>query len=349
MGKFWLEDKVATKEDQQGSGYAHIHNDFFKEIYKNPVFFKEILALSFTDEEIEEFDLASLHFKESEAKNVSGKSRRADFVVSVKLKKKAAGDETVTIYVVLEFKSQNMTKVILQIMEYYTELCRRTGGVVIPLILMCCKDENFEPPRDYLSWVFRGGEIPAAVHRLSHLIPNFFCRVVNLHKIPLKRIWEKAKSTGVVVYGVRRFWQAGKDDVAIMVKKSRLIPAEHKGVVMIPLTDYYANTDKGLGLTEFDRVDRECWPDLNEEERLMPTLEFSLDKAKNLGLKQGMEKGMEQGMEQGMEKGMEKGQWRNQVAVAARMLARGMSDEQIRDVLQLSAKELADIKQELKN
>ena len=64
----------------------------------------------------------------------------------------------------------------------------------------------------------------------------------------------------------------------------------------------------------------------------MPTIEFSLDKAEKRGIEQGLTEGIEQ----------------KQRDAAERMLARGMPDDQICDVLQLSAKELADIKRELK-
>ena len=119
----------------------------------------------------------------------------------------------------------------------------------------------------------------------------------------------------------------------MLLEKARQITPEHKGIVMIPLIDYYEHTDMGFGRKEFDRIERERWPNLHEKERFMPTIEFSLDKAEERGLKQGIEQGIE----------------RKQRAVVERMLARGMSDDQICDVLQLSAKELADTKSKLKS
>ncbi len=146
---------------------GHPHDAIFQKIYKNKEFVQEIVALSFTEAELEVLDLTRVRIDESEARDIAGKSRRPDFVVSVDLKGDA-GEPPLTICIVFEFKAHRVNDVLLQIKEYHTELCRRTGGIVIPIVLLCCEDENFAPPSDYNSWVFRNrrGEIPAAVQSL---------------------------------------------------------------------------------------------------------------------------------------------------------------------------------------
>ena len=328
---------------------GHPHDAVFQKIYKNKEFVKEIVAIAFDEEDLQRLDLSSASIKESAARNIAGKSRRPDLVISIDLKG-GMDEPPVTICIVFEFKAHRAHDVILQIKEYHTELCHRTGGIVIPIVLLCCKDENFDPPSDYNSWVFRDrkGETPVAVQAFSHLNPNFFCRIINLHKLPAS-VLRRAKSTAVVIEAIRRFLKATEDDVALLLEKARQIPAEHKGIVMIPLIDYYEHTDKGFSRKEFDRIEREHWPNLHEKERLMPTIEFSLDQAEERGIELGRTEGIELGRTEGIGLGRTEGIEQKQRDVAARMLARGMSDEQIRDVLQLSAKELAAIKQELNN
>ena len=63
----------------------------------------------------------------------------------------------------------------------------------------------------------------------------------------------------------------------------------------------------------------------------MPTIYFGLERAEQRGIKQGMQQGMQQ----------------NQAKVAARMLAKGKSDAEICELLQLKKKELAKLKKEL--
>ncbi len=53
------------------------------------------------------------------------------------------------------------------------------------------------------------------------------------------------------------------------------------------------------------------------------------------GMKQGMEKGMKQGMEKGMKQGMEKGKHETNTETAQRLLAMGLSAEQVAKATQL--------------
>ena len=53
------------------------------------------------------------------------------------------------------------------------------------------------------------------------------------------------------------------------------------------------------------------------------------------GMKQGMEKGMKQGMEKGMKQGMEKGKHEANTETAQRLLAMGLSAEQVSKATQL--------------
>ena len=61
----------------------------------------------------------------------------------------------------------------------------------------------------------------------------------------------------------------------------------------------------------------------------MPTIDFGLERAERLGIEKGIEKKCQEAV--------------------TRMLTRGIPDEQIQDVLQLTAKELNNIKRQLKN
>ena len=79
--------------------------------------------------------------------------------------------------------------------------------------------------------------------------------------------------------------------------------------------------------------------------RVENVFEFSVDRAERLALEKGREQGIEQGIERGIERGIEK---KCHEAVN-RMLTRGMPEEQILDVLQLSVEQLEKIKRQIKN
>ena len=246
------------------------------------------------------------------------------------------GEQPVTIYIILEHKSFRDPDVLLQIMEYHIELCRRKRGIVIPIVLLCCEDKSFEIPKDYLSWIFKGKKIPESVRSLSRSIPDFFCNVIDIRRIPLNRIWEQAKSTGIILYGMRKFWQADREDIIKILQKSRLIPPEDMEVVLHILTDYYEYTDKKFGREEFDRIEREHWPQLEEEKRIMPTIEFTIDKAEKRGVRKGIEQGRLEGRQEG------------RLETARRMLEANMSDADVCKLTGLTKQELAQLKQKVK-
>ena len=92
---------------------GHPHDDIFHKIYKNKKFVKEIVVIAFDECDLQKLDLSSVTIMESEARDVAGKSRRPDLVISVNLK----GDESepaVTICIVFEFKAHRAHDVIMQ-------------------------------------------------------------------------------------------------------------------------------------------------------------------------------------------------------------------------------------------
>ena len=61
----------------------------------------------------------------------------------------------------------------------------------------------------------------------------------------------------------------------------------------------------------------------------------SVDTAKREGIAEGMEKGMKEGMEKGMEKGRAEGKHETNTETAQRLLAMGLSAEQVSKATQL--------------
>ena len=109
----------------------------------------EIFKVIFSAEVFALFNWTTLEVEESSSTDTGGKERRADLILAVKLQDEEDGGEPVTISIILEHKGFRDPDVILQIMDYYTELCRRTRGVVIPIVLLCCEDKDFKIPKDY--------------------------------------------------------------------------------------------------------------------------------------------------------------------------------------------------------
>ena len=73
------------------------------------------------------------------------------------------------------------------------------------------------------------------------------------------------------------------------------------------------------------------YPHLQEGGWIVPDTAFGIEGAEQRGMRRGMQRGIEKKCHEAV----------------ARMLTHGMPDEQIQDVLQLTAKELAQIKRNL--
>ena len=123
-------------------------------------------------------------------------------------------------------------------------------------------------------------------------------------------------------------WDANDDTLALILEKARRLTRAEAVNLLAALRDYYHSADNSIDRQDFARVERERWPDLKEEEKLMPTIDFGFERAERRGREQGIEK--------------------NRREAVTRMLTRGMPEEQILDVLQLTAEQLEKIKQQLK-
>ena len=71
------------------------------------------------------------------------------------------------------------------------------------------------------------------------------------------------------------------------------------------------------------------------EKGMKQGMEKGMKQGMEKGKKQGMEKGMKQGMEKGMKQGMEKGKHEANTETAQRLLAMGLSAEQVAKATQL--------------
>ena len=337
---------MAEKKQKSVSQKGHnLHDEFFKKIFKNPKYLMQLLRIIFPPKFIAALDAASLNITDGILLKRTGGEIRTDLTAAVRLKDT---DMEVTITFILEHKSYRDPEVILQTMEYYLiarreQLKRRSRkkgaarNLIIPVVLMCCKDKDFEPPRDDLLLEFGDEEIPPILQEFRALFPQMPCLAVNLRKLQLDDFWEEAKCAVTAVQGMAEVWHANDDTVATLLTKGRLLSPEDGAFILENLNVYYVSADNAIGKDDFNRVDRERWPDLAQDERLEAMLETQSDRAKQLGIEQGMRKGKQLGIE------------KMQAETVARMLARGTPDTEICALLQLSTKELATIKKELKN
>ena len=187
---------------------ASLHDSFFKSTFKNRKYIRELLQVIFPAKVLSHTSLNDVVVQDGELSTLGGGQLRADLVVALPLKDDSSGVE-VTVSLIFEHKSYRDPDAIIQIMEYYVELCReqrkqRSGqrSIIIPVLLLCCKDKDYQPPSDYLHWVFGDEEVPEAAKVLAPWLPKLFGNVVNLRQLPSEQVWTVATSIGIIVYGM---------------------------------------------------------------------------------------------------------------------------------------------------
>ncbi len=351
-------------------------------VFKQKKYLIGLLRLVFSEAAFAMFVVDKLVIRDSVLIKGPGGELRTDIMVQLPLW--GITNRIVILSIILEHKSYKDRDAVLQAMEYYVAECkarskRRTRQpgepyeLIIPVILLCCEDKDYEPPQDYLSWEFGSEEIPPELAALADDLPVMRCKVFNLRKPPLSELWTKAGSSAIIIYVMAELWGMDEDKIALIIEKIEGLERGEGQFLGNMLMDYCDAADRGVRRQDFDRVDRKRWPHKREEERFVPTMYFGLERAERRGLQKGEQLGLQKGIEQGIEKGIEKGEQlglrkgeqlglrkgeqlglqkgveQKQMEAAQLMLSDGMPEDQVCKFLKLTKKELTAIKRKLKN
>ena len=111
-------------------------------------------------------------------------------------------------------------------------------------------------------------------------MPNFHSLLVNLHDLSYQRMRRGGKAVHLALFGMRNFWEVDEEIIAQTLRKARLLPQEERNFVLNVLIDYYECADARYGREGFAKVERKKFPNLKEEDRIMPEMLFGLDRAK---------------------------------------------------------------------
>ena len=129
-----------------------LHDSFFKNIYGNKEFAKDILRLALPREELELFDLDNISvYKESIANADTGKEGVGD--LHFKLSLKEYPQLHVHFSVFFEHKTTNAQKAIEQLRSYSLRTMDETGGLVFGILINQGR-HKLSTPNNYLDYLF---------------------------------------------------------------------------------------------------------------------------------------------------------------------------------------------------
>ena len=271
----------------------NLHDEFFKQTFKSPKWLLELLQVIFPAELTDAFAAGSLTIRDGLLHKLGKGEMRTDLTASVRLKD---SDIEVTITFILEHKSYRDPQAILQTMEYYLRARREQlqqrsrqknapRNLIIPAVLLCCADEHFTLPRDDLQLEFGSYEkVPQVLKDVRALLPQLSCLVVNLRRLNLDALEGRAACAVTALRVMVGVWGADDETIALLIAKIRQLLPEDGAHLWSRLMDYYDASDNKVVREDFNRVDRERWPHLDEKERVENVFEFSVDRAERLGM-----------------------------------------------------------------
>ena len=322
-----------TTQDKQHS----LHDSLFKQIFKQKKYLTALLRVIFPPKVLKYLNLEQVKVRDGELIKRGGRQLQADLVATLGLKDSSTNIELTIIF---EHKSYRDPDALIQVMEYFIELTRKQDcklkvkRLVLPIVLLCCKDREYNPPSDYLGWVFGDKKIPKAAKILAPWLPKLFGRVVNIRKLVAGKEWTEPSSIAMILYGMS-VWDADENTIAHLLAKAHDLDRAEASYLATTLNDYYIHADNFVEESDFERVERERWPDLKEEDRIMQTYYFGPERYRREGIAQGIEQGIEQGFEQG------------KLEMVKSLLLAGADEQIICKAAKLSKKELAKIKRSL--
>ena len=316
-----------------------LHDSFFKNIYGNKEFAKDILRLALPKEELELFELDNISvYKESTANAETGKEGIGD--LHFKLPLKRYPQLLVHFSVFFEHKTTNAQKAIEQLRSYSLRTMDETGGLVFGILINQGR-YKLNMPNNYLDYLFGKDLPPEIISKLSGLFPNYFIRIIDLPAMTVEQICREDIESAPALLVMKFIRNLPHKTMATIMEKCYPLTIGNKSDFLSKLMSYVCKADTRYDRNVLSEIEEKYFPNLSSEEKIMERIEFGFDEARTEGHKKGFKEGIEQGIEQGVEQGIEKGIEQ----VAMRMLQAGkMSNDDIRKITGLSDQQLLKIK-----
>ncbi len=235
-----------------------------------------------------------------------GVERKIDLLFSVKVKE---SKEEVRMLFILEHKSYQDSKVLHQILRYQTLAYNRWNWKypVIPILVYHGREKHWKGSLKFQDSI--KGLTPLLKQEFGKNILNFDCKLLNIHDIHLYGSLSKKLISRPILLIMSRIWNISDKDIQSMFEmfqaaqtNTDLSPKERRDLTE-KAVDYLRAKDPKV-TARIVRIEKEV---VEEEYRIMPALQYSLDKEREAGHKTGLEAGIKKGIEKGREEGLEAG------------------------------------------
>ncbi len=280
--------------------FKNPHDRLFCEIYGERRNCMDLFELALTDDEFNAFDWRTLRALPTVHFMPDSSEKQMDLLYSVKSKRTGADCKMVFM---LEHKSWQDAKLMVQLLEYQTAVYRKQMIPILPILIY--HGRGSEWPYNLEFHQNLASDSPEMIEIFGRQVLNFIVRCVNLRRPQVQRqIMERKLETRLILYIFDRIWDANLDTVDELLRMGQELDDTRRKVLIGKAVDYICRVRPEITREKIMEVEREILP---QEVLTSPFLEGTLEDKMQEGLKRGHEQGLKQGLKQGLEQGHEQG------------------------------------------
>lgn len=267
------------------------------------------------------FDWKSLKSEMNTLIDAQGSEKRLDLLFSVKIK---GSRKKAKIMLLVEHKSYKTSHVLKQMLGYQAVVYERQDEAILPILFYHGKDKNYKGPLTFQDSL---NDFPKDFKKN---VLNFTCLFVNLQSVNLGRKTARLISNPIL-YILKEIWSLDEKVIENLFQIAQEVgDVKKRSFMMDRAMDYVNKKDPRFTLKKLAQIEERIVTD--EKERIMPPLQYSLDREREKGLKKGRREGLEEGIVEGIAKGLHK--------AARKMLQEGLDLEMVCKYTDLSMEEV---------
>ena len=322
-------NKIKSKKRHK----ANIHDLAAKELLTDKECIVEFFKARFTKRQFNQFNWTTLKLEKGSFVRSDLKERFMDVAWSVRPKR---SKQWVRVIFLLEHKSSQekvkhgeIPRLMLQLLEYQTEVYLRQSNPVIPIVVYHGKDKVWRGLSSFRGYL---NKLPRVVEKeFGRYTLNFSYILVNIHELCSSTKAKKSFIYPMLVI-LSNIWSMSENmikDALLLVsrlgEKDRLEMARR-------VVSYVSEYDERFTLERLGEIESKI---LKEGDRTMALVKFIKERDREEGREEGIKQGIEQGIEKGIEKGCEN--------TALRMLKDGLEPDTVSKYTGLSHERIEEL------
>ena len=275
-----------------------LHDHLFKEVYSQSKYCVDILSLVFSKKEMSLFDWTTLKTEATTFVDKQFREKRMDLLVSALFKNSR---KPAKVLFLMEHKSQEDPELLRQFLMYQAGIYQNTRDPVLPVFINQSPNKTWKGALDFHDFLDNfEGELKK---RFKENVLNFCPRVLNIQALDIDKA--KGLTTRPILYILKHIWNLNDKKIKGLFTISRGLSQSEREALIVRAVDYVRQYDPTFTWKIVREIEQTT---VKKEERVMaPLLQYSLDEAREEGLKKGRLEGIEKGRQEGIQKGMQKG------------------------------------------